>query len=168
MPESTRNEIHGMFKSLERPVIVRQHNENKRIEAQMAVQAVVRKYACYTHRERERKIYIVANFFDASLEKRLAKVPFPPATSHTNFQYEVMLDEHVRYHAFFFFLETKLSTVTDGIEILQAEIGKEEALLAEETKQLQELDKNAKGAESERKRQMKNVIRHIYSYSITY
>lgn len=50
-----------------------------------------------------------------------------------------------------------MSTVTDGIDILKAEIEKEEALLAEETKQLQEVSKNAKQAETERKRQMKNV-----------
>lgn len=47
--------------------------------------------------------------------------------------------------------------MNSSIDLLQAEIDKEEALLAKEMKQLEEMEKNAKGAESERKRQMKNV-----------
>lgn len=47
--------------------------------------------------------------------------------------------------------------MNSSIDLLQAEIDKEEALLAKETKQLEEMEKNAKAAESERKRQMKNV-----------
>ena len=54
-------------------------------------------------------------------------------------------------------LEANLATMTDSSELLKAEIGKEEALLAKETKQLQEMEKNAKRAETEKKRQMKNV-----------
>ena len=45
----------------------------------------------------------------------------------------------------------------DSTDLLKAEIEKEEALLAKETKQLQEMEKNAKRAEAERKRQLKNV-----------
>lgn len=47
--------------------------------------------------------------------------------------------------------------MTDSIALLKSEVEKEEALLAKETKQLQEMEKNAKRAETERKRQMKNV-----------
>lgn len=54
-------------------------------------------------------------------------------------------------------LEANLATMTDSSELLKAEVEKEEALLAKETKQLQEMGKNAKRAETERKRQMKNV-----------
>lgn len=49
----------------------------------------------------------------------------------------------------------------DSIGLLEAEIKKEEVLLAEEKKSLQEMDKNAKRAEAERKRQMKNVCEPI-------
>ena len=45
----------------------------------------------------------------------------------------------------------------DSTELLKAEADREEALLAKEKKQLQEMEKNAKRAEMERKRQMKNV-----------
>lgn len=54
-------------------------------------------------------------------------------------------------------LKTQLATVTDSIDLLKAEIEREEALLAKETRQFQDLEKNAKATETERKRQMKNV-----------
>lgn len=56
-------------------------------------------------------------------------------------------------------LEASLATVQDSIDLLRSEIAKEEMLLAGEKKQLQEMDKNAKRAEAERKRQTKNVRR---------
>ena len=43
LPEPIQDKIRDMFRALERPVIVRQHTERKRIEAQAAVQAVVKK-----------------------------------------------------------------------------------------------------------------------------
>jgi hypothetical protein len=54
-------------------------------------------------------------------------------------------------------LEANLATITDSADLLRAEIAKEEALLAEEKLSLQEMERNAKRAEVERKRQMKNV-----------
>jgi kinetochore protein Fta7 len=45
LPEPMQDKVRDMFRALERPVIVRQQNERKRIEAQAAVQAVVKKYA---------------------------------------------------------------------------------------------------------------------------
>lgn len=47
--------------------------------------------------------------------------------------------------------------MNDSVDLLKAEIAKEEALLAKETKSLQEMHKNAKRAEAERKRQTKNA-----------
>lgn len=43
LPEPVQDKVRDMFHSLERPVIVRHQNERKRIEAQSAVQAVVKK-----------------------------------------------------------------------------------------------------------------------------
>jgi kinetochore protein Fta7 len=54
-------------------------------------------------------------------------------------------------------LEANFATIKDSSDILRAEIAKEEALLADEKLSLQEMVKNAKRAETERKRQMKNV-----------
>ncbi|EAL93526.1 hypothetical protein KXX16_006367 [Aspergillus fumigatus] len=127
LPEPVQDKVRDMFRALERPVIVRQPNERKRIEAQAAVQAVVR-----------------------NLGKRLPRMPFPPVTKESVFDYEAALNEHVS-------LESSLATMNDSIDLLKAEIEREEALLAKETKQLQEMEKNANRAEAERKRQMKNV-----------
>lgn len=44
LPEPVQDKVRDLFHSLERPVIMRNKNEQKRIEAQSAVQAVVRKY----------------------------------------------------------------------------------------------------------------------------
>ncbi|KAJ9245390.1 CENP-Q, a CENPA-CAD centromere complex subunit-domain-containing protein [Paecilomyces variotii] len=134
LPEPVQQKVLDMFRSLERPVIVRQRDERKRIEAQTAVGALVR-----------------------NLGRRLPRMPFPPITKDTNFDYESAIDEHRS-------LEAHLATVNSSIDLLQAEIDKEEALLAKETKQLEEMEKNAKAAESERKRQMKNehpVLRQL-------
>mgnify|MGYP002718998393 CR=1 FL=1 len=54
-------------------------------------------------------------------------------------------------------MEATLATVTDSIDLLKAEVEKEEAMLEREKKQLQEMERNAKRAEAERKRQSKNV-----------
>ncbi|GIJ88877.1 hypothetical protein Asppvi_007805 [Aspergillus pseudoviridinutans] len=126
LPEPVQDKIRDLFRAVERPVIVRQQNERKRIEAQAAVQAVVR-----------------------NLGKRLPRMPFPPVTKESVFDYEAALNEHVS-------LESSLATMTDSIDLLKAEIEREEALLARESKQLQEMEKNANRAEAERKRQMKN------------
>ncbi|CRL26235.1 unnamed protein product [Penicillium camemberti] len=134
LPEPVQDKIKDMFQSLERPVIMRSQNERKRIEAQGAVQAVVR-----------------------NLGKRLPRMPFPPITKESNFDYESALNEHRS-------LEAHLATMNDSVDLLKAEIAKEEALLAGETKSLQEMDKNAKRAEAERKRQTKNehpVLRQL-------
>ncbi|CAG8001834.1 unnamed protein product [Penicillium nalgiovense] len=134
LSEPVQEKVMGMFHSLERPVIMRNHNERKRIEAQGAVQAVVR-----------------------NLGKRLPRMPFPPITKDSNFDYESALNEHRS-------LESHLATMNDSVDLLKAEIAKEEALLAGETKSLQEMDKNAKRAEAERKRQTKNehpVLRQL-------
>ncbi|KAL4968531.1 uncharacterized protein BDV14DRAFT_196833 [Aspergillus stella-maris] len=126
LPEPTQDKIRDMFRALERPVIVRQQNDKKRSEAQAAVQAVVK-----------------------NLGKRLPRMPFPPLTKDSVFEYEAALKEHSA-------LEASLSTMNDSIDLLNNEIAKEEALLAKETKQLQDMEKNAKRAEAERKRHMKN------------
>lgn len=72
LPEPVQDKVRDMFRALERPVIVRNQNERKRIEAQAAVQAVVK-----------------------NLGKRLPRMPFPPATKGSSFEFEAALDEHV-------------------------------------------------------------------------
>jgi phage terminase Nu1 subunit (DNA packaging protein) len=54
-------------------------------------------------------------------------------------------------------LEAYIATVTDSIDLLKTSVEKEEAILAREKKELQEIEKNAKSAKVEKERQMKNV-----------
>ena len=98
-------------------------------------------------------------------------MPFPPNTKDSSFDYELALDQHVPIPPSFFprleadademqrTLEASLAAVQDSTELLRLEIAKEEAFLASERRSLQDMDKNAKRAEAERKRQMKNVCR---------
>ena len=50
-----------------------------------------------------------------------------------------------------------MSTTRNTVDLLKMEVEREEALLANEEKYVKEMEKNAKKAESERRRQMKNV-----------
>jgi len=65
-------------------------------------------------------------------------------------------------------LEIQLTTATNSVDLLRAEIKREESELAREVSQLGELEKNAKAAKTERKRQTKNdhpVLRRLEHYS---
>ncbi|KKZ61307.1 hypothetical protein EMCG_04024 [[Emmonsia] crescens] len=134
LPESVQEKIKELFRSIERPVITRHRDERKRIEAQTAVVAVRR-----------------------NLGRRLPRMPFPPGTKDADFDYEAALDDNRA-------LELQLAAVINSADLLRAEISREEAQFAKERAQLEELEKNAKAAQAERKRQTKNahpVIRRL-------
>ncbi|EEQ31445.1 conserved hypothetical protein [Microsporum canis CBS 113480] len=126
LPDSTQEKVKQLFLSVELPVITRNRDEKKRVEAQSAL-ATVRK----------------------NLGKRLPKMPFPAGTRDGSFDYESALGESR-------VLESQLATTTSSIRLLQAEIKREEAELAKDKLKLEELERNAKAAESERKRLNKN------------
>ncbi|KAL2376473.1 hypothetical protein RJZ90_007498 [Blastomyces dermatitidis] len=127
LPDSVQEKIKELFRSIERPVVVRHRDERKRIEAQSAVLAV-------------RK----------NLGRRLPRMPFPPGTQDADFDYEAALDDNRA-------LELQLATAANSADLLRAEIKREEAQLARERAQLEELEKNARTAQVERKRQTRNV-----------
>ncbi|EEH11557.1 conserved hypothetical protein [Histoplasma capsulatum G186AR] len=134
LPDSVQGMIKDLFRSIERPVVMRHRDERKRIEAQTAVVAV-------------RK----------NLGRRLPRMPFPPGTKDADFDYEAALDENRA-------LELQLAAVVNSADLLRAEIAREEAQLAKDKAQLEELEKNARAAQTERKRQTRNahpVIRHL-------
>ncbi|EEH23011.1 hypothetical protein PABG_05222 [Paracoccidioides brasiliensis Pb03] len=134
LPDSVQEKIKDLFQSIERPVITRHRDERKRIDAQAAVVAV-------------RK----------NLGRRLPRMPFPPGTKDADFDYEAALEDNR-------VLELQLATATNSADLLRAEIHREEAQLAKDRAQLEELEKNAKAAQAERKRQTKNahpVFRHL-------
>ncbi|EZF15949.1 hypothetical protein H112_05886 [Trichophyton rubrum D6] len=127
LPDSTQEKVKLLFQSVELPVITRNRDEKKRVEAQSAL-ATVRK----------------------NLGKRLPKMPFPAGTRDGSFDYEGALGESRA-------LESQLAAATSSIRLLQAEIKREEAELAKDKLKLEELERNAKAAEAERKRLNKNV-----------
>ncbi|KAK2742814.1 hypothetical protein FQN57_005105 [Myotisia sp. PD_48] len=127
LSESAQDKVKELFLSVELPVITRHRDEKKRIEAQSALETV-------------RK----------NLSKRLPKMPFPPNTRDASFNYEAALNENG-------LLERQLATMTGSVRLLQAEIRREETELARDKAKLEELERNAKAAEGERKRLRKNV-----------
>lgn len=104
LPEAAQGKIRDIFRVVERPVIVRQNNERKRIEAQSAVQTFEKKYVHAMVPGLHPAISAigqpaipVANFCSwiCSLGKRLPRMVFPPATKESSFEFEAGLDEHV-------------------------------------------------------------------------
>jgi hypothetical protein len=71
LPEPVQDKVRDLFHSLERPVIVRQQNERKRIEAQSALRAVVHKY-----------VYIVSDPLALACDQRSRSVPIAHWLTH--------------------------------------------------------------------------------------
>ncbi|KAK2758345.1 hypothetical protein FQN54_004193 [Arachnomyces sp. PD_36] len=138
LPEQVQDRVQELFRSVERPVITRQRDERKRIEAQTAVGSVIR-----------------------NLRRRLPRMPFPPMTKDAAFDYESALGEQRA-------LGAQLTTVTNSVDLLKAEIAREEKELAREKALLEDMEKNAKMAETARRRQVKNdhpMLRHLEQVS---
>jgi hypothetical protein len=106
-------------------VVMRLQDERKRLQAITALQMVIRKL----HRKIERGL------------------PFPPSTRaqrEEDFDFEKILDSSRQ-------LEAQLTPALHSIELLKAEIRKEEALLEHENETLDKLERNAKAEKSRRK-----------------
>ncbi|KAL1954049.1 hypothetical protein VTO42DRAFT_1783 [Malbranchea cinnamomea] len=127
LPDSAQDRVTELLRAVELPVINRHRDERKKIEAQTAL-AAVRK----------------------NLGKRLPRMPFPPGTKDTSFDYEFILHENRA-------LESQVTMIANSIRLLKAEIKREKAELAKERAKLEELERNAKAAKQERKRQSKNM-----------
>ncbi|KAI1936794.1 hypothetical protein LOZ66_004300 [Ophidiomyces ophidiicola] len=127
LPEPAQTRIKELFGAIELPVLTKQRDEKKRIEAQSAL-AAVRK----------------------TLGKRLPKMPFPPGTKAVNFDYDAALNENR-------ILEGQLAMMTNSAALLRREIKREEVQLARDTAKLAELGKNVKAAKVHQKKQTKNM-----------
>lgn len=77
-------------------------------------------------------------------------MPFPPVARDASFDYEAALDEQRA-------LGAQLTTVTNSVDLLKAEVSREEKELLREKALLEEMERNAKMAEKERKRMGRNV-----------
>lgn len=123
--------ISDLLHDVERSVVMRVHDDRKRSQASSAVQLVSRK-----------------------LQRKLTKgLPFPPATRvrrEDDFDFEKILESNR-------ILETQLTPMIHSIELLQAEIAKEEALLESESSDLGQLEANAKNQAAESRRAAKKT-----------
>ncbi|KAI5292888.1 hypothetical protein KEM52_005987 [Ascosphaera acerosa] len=81
---------------------------------------------------------------------RVAEVAFPPKTRDLDFQYEAALLESRR-------LQAHAASVTGSVQLLQAEIDRERALLQKDETSLQALRGNAKRATAQRRREAKKM-----------
>lgn len=131
LPTSAVDQISALLNAVERSVVMQLQDERKRTQASTAVQMVARR-----------------------LQRKLSRgQPFPPATRplpEEDFNFEKILDSSRA-------LEAQLTPLTHSIELLKAEIAKEEALLEAETTALEALEANAKAEASRRKKTTKTL-----------
>jgi len=120
-----------ILNNVERSVVMRLQDDRKRTQASTAVQMVIRR-----------------------LNRKLARgLPFPPGTRtqrEEDFDFEKILDSTRAQ-------EAHLTPALHSIELLKAEIRKEEALLKQETSTLEELERNAKSQRAQRRADAKKL-----------
>ncbi|KAH8811738.1 CENP-Q, a CENPA-CAD centromere complex subunit-domain-containing protein [Xylogone sp. PMI_703] len=123
--------ISQLLQDVERPVIMRVRDEEKRVQARTAIQMVSRK-----------------------LISKLSKgLPFPPGIRSQradDFDFEKVLDNNRS-------LEVQLTPILHSNELLEAELAHEMELLESEREVMEELEKNAKLATSKRKESKKKL-----------
>ncbi|RFU28019.1 hypothetical protein B7463_g8335, partial [Scytalidium lignicola] len=123
--------ISQLLQDVERPVIMRVRDEDKRIQARTAIQMVSRK-----------------------LISKLSKgLPFPPGIRSQrveDFDFEKVLDNNRS-------LEAQLNPILHSNELLAAELAHETELLESEREVMGELERNAKLATTKRKESQKKL-----------
>ncbi|KAL9123271.1 MAG: hypothetical protein Q9187_000179 [Circinaria calcarea] len=123
LPGYLQSRVKELFKSIERPAMMKYRDDRRRIEAQVALGSISR-----------------------TLGKRLPRMPFPPDTKETHFDYEAILHSNRG-------LELQLTPALHSTVLLQAEIAKEQRMLDAEKMDLADLKKNATAAETMRRLQ---------------
>ena len=131
LPAPCFDRISGLLEDLQRPVVVRYSDEQKRKQASAVLQMISRR-----------------------LVKKVSRgLPFPPSIRNIredDFDFEKILD-HNRS------LEAQLTPALHANELLEAELAKEAALLEAEQSYLSKLEVNAKAEATKRKLEARNV-----------
>ncbi|KAI9792397.1 MAG: hypothetical protein M1816_002281 [Peltula sp. TS41687] len=122
-----QEQVRGLFTAVERTLVMRDRDEDKRAEAQLALNSLLQ-----------------------DLERKLPRFPFPPDTKDAHFDYEKLLESNRS-------LEAQLTPSIHSIGLLKEAIQQEEALLTADKRKLDHLEKEAKAEEILRSRQTKNV-----------
>lgn len=139
LPPPAVDRITNMLQTVQRSVVIRLQDERKRGQASDAIDTLVRRVG--------RKI--------------MRGLPFPPVSKKTrvkddkeeraaDFDFERVLDATRE-------AEKKLTPALHSVELLKAEIRKEEALLEQETRALEKLERNAKSERARRRADAKTL-----------
>ncbi|MCJ1388412.1 hypothetical protein MMC18_001259 [Xylographa bjoerkii] len=123
LPEHMQQLVRELFVAVERPVITRDSEEKRRIEAQEALSAVTK-----------------------TLAKRLPRMPFPTKTKEEHFNYEALMNKNLA-------LEHQMTLTLHSTALLESQIIKEERLLESERAALNRLKRNEKAEAKLRSRQ---------------
>lgn len=131
LPKPAIDRIGQLLLDVERATVMRLQDEQKRLQASTAIQLVSRR-----------------------VQRKLIKgLPFPPATralKEDDFEFEKVLDNSRN-------LEAQLTPMLHSIELLKAELAKEESKLAVEQEELMELESNAKDEFAESNKTLKRL-----------
>lgn len=131
LPKPAIDRIGQLLLDVERATVMRLQDEQKRLQASTAIQLVSRR-----------------------VQRKLIKgLPFPPATralKEDDFEFEKVLDNSR-------VLEAQLTPMLHSIELLKAELAKEESKLAMEQEELMELESNAKDEFAESNKTLKRL-----------
>ncbi|OCL12131.1 hypothetical protein AOQ84DRAFT_360907 [Glonium stellatum] len=119
-----QQQVRELFKAAKRPVILSRRDDRRRLEAETILGAVVRK-----------------------LEDRLPKMPFPPKTKEVHFDLEKLIERNRM-------LENQLTPAMHSVDLLKAEIEKEEMQLERDQEVLAKLEENAKAEKTRQKEQV--------------
>ncbi|KAH0544863.1 hypothetical protein FGG08_001092 [Glutinoglossum americanum] len=121
LPQAAQEQVRELLKAIEQPVLMSYRNHRRREEAQSILGSVLRK-----------------------LTTKIPRMPFPSQAKDVHFNYEMLLDANRT-------LEANLTPAMHSINLLTAEIDREELLLQADETKLSDLMGNAKAAESSRK-----------------
>ncbi|KAI9891978.1 MAG: hypothetical protein M1814_002173 [Vezdaea aestivalis] len=119
--EAAQKQVKDLFASVERPVVMRIPEGKRRQEAQTALGSVLKR-----------------------LNARVPRMPFPPTTKDTHFDFEKLLD-------------LNLTPTIHSTSLLINEIEKEEQMLASDNARLKGLEQELSSLEAQRSRQLQSA-----------
>lgn len=127
LPITAQNQVCELFKTAKRPVILSRRDERQRKEAETVLENMARR-----------------------LEKQLPRMPFPPKSKDTHFDLDKLVERNR-------ILESQVTPAVHSIELLKAEIHREEASLERDREGLRRLKKNARAEQREAAKQAKKI-----------
>ncbi|KAF2096419.1 hypothetical protein NA57DRAFT_78025 [Rhizodiscina lignyota] len=113
LPAPAQQQVRELFKAAKRPVILARHDERRKREAEVVLDHMVTR-----------------------LEKQLPRMPFPPKSKEGDFDLDGLVEKNRM-------LENLVTPAIHSIELLKAEIEKEEAALQRDRETLRRLERDS-------------------------